>query len=149
MKRFRWPVLVAFTAASGTALAMERSIVVQPKVTASWGYVTQSTVVKPSRTMGVGFWQRASGAKPGVGETFVSAMEFQLPEAAPARVRRATFQFSGKPSQCIGNEPVVVDVHTYAGDGRADIGDASAGTKIAQLRADCTDHAAQAKNVKR
>jgi hypothetical protein len=142
MKNCRVPLLFVLAAASTAAVAAERSIVVPAKVTASWGYLTQSTVVKPSRTMGVGFWQRGSGAKPGVGEQFVSAMEFQLPEAAPSRVRRATFQFSGKPSQCIGAEPVVVNVHAYAADGRADIGDATAGPKVAQMRADCTDHAA-------
>ena len=142
MKNCRVPLLFVLAAASTAAVAAERSIVVPAKVTASWGYLTQSTVVKPSRTMGVGFWQRGSGAKPGFGEHFVSAMEFQLPEAAPSRVRRATFQFSGKPSQCIGAEPVVVNVHAYAADGRADIGDATAGPKVAQMRADCTDHAA-------
>lgn len=69
-------------------------------------------------------------------------MEYQLPEAAPTRLRSASFQFSGTPSQCVGTEPVVVDVYAYTGDGRGEIGDTTAGTKIAQLSADCTDRAA-------
>ena len=111
-------------------------------VATSWGYVTGSTLVKPSRTMGVGFWQRASGARPGVGAVFVSEMEYQLPEASPNRLRSATFQFSGKPSQCVGNEPVVVDVYAYVADGKADVADTTVGSKIATLTADCTDQAA-------
>lgn len=127
---------------SGASMAVDRTIDVPAKVAVSWGYLTNSTAAKQSRALGVGFWQRASGAKPGVGEVFASAMEYQLPEASPNRVRSATFRFSGKPSQCVGAEPVVVDVHAYAGDGRGDIGDTTAGTRIAQLSADCNDHAA-------
>jgi len=125
-----------------TAMATDRSVSASPEVAVCWGYLTNSTAVKQSRTLGVGFWQRASGAKPGVGEVFASAMEYQLPEAAPNRLRSATFQFSGKPSQCVGAEPVVVDVYAYVGDGKGELGDMTAGTKIAQLTADCTDHAA-------
>lgn len=135
-------VLLSGALSSAACLATDRSIAVPAKVTMSWGYLTNSTAVKPSRTMGVGFWQRASGAKPGVGEVFASAMEYQLPEASPGRVRSATFQFSGRPSQCSGNEPVVVDVHAYSADGRADIADLTAGSRIAQLSAVCTDRAA-------
>ncbi len=123
-------------------VAADRAIAVPAKVAVSWGYLTNSTAAKQSRALGVGFWQRASGAKPGVGEVFVSAMEYQLPEAAPTRLRSATFQFSGNPSQCVGAEPVVVDVYAYVGDGRGDIGDMSAGTKIAQLTAGCSEHGA-------
>ena len=125
-----------------TCMAADRSIAVPAKVAVSWGYLTNSTAVKQSRTLGVGFWQRASGAKPGVGEVFASAMEYQLPEAAPTRLRSASFQFSGTPSQCVGTEPVVIDVYAYTGDGRGEIGDTPAGTKIAQLSADCTDRTA-------
>lgn len=132
-----WGVL-----SSAACMAADRTIAVPAKAALSWGFITGSTQAKPSRTLGVGFWQRASGAKPGVGAVFASAMEYQLPEAAPTRVRSATFQFSGSPSQCVGNEPVVVDVYAYSGDGKADVGDASAGSKIAQLSADCTDRAA-------
>jgi hypothetical protein len=139
----REPFLLLFGALLSTAAtAADRSIAVPPKVATSWGFLTNSTAVKQSRTLGVGFWQRASGAKPGVGEVFASAMEFQLPEAAPNRLRSATFRFSGKPSQCVGAEPVVVDVYAYSGDGKGDVGDATSGSKIAQMSADCTDHAA-------
>ena len=127
---------------SGAGMAVDRSIDVPAKVAVSWGTLTNSTVAKQSRALGVGFWQRASGAKPGVGEVFASAMEYQLPDAAPNRVRSATLRFSGKPSQCVGAEPVVVDVYAYAGDGRGDIGDTTTGSRIAQLSADCNDHAA-------
>ena len=127
---------------SSAGMAADRPIAVPAKVAMSWGYVTGSTLVKPSRTMGVGFWQRASGAKPGVGEVFVSEMEYQLPEAPANRLRSASFQFSGTPSQCVGNEPVVVDVYAYAGDGKADVADTTVGSKIATLSADCTDRAA-------
>jgi len=127
---------------SAACVAADRSITVPPKVATSWGFLTNSTAVKQSRTLGVGFWQRASGAKPGVGEVFASSMEFQLPEAAPSRLRSATFRFSGKPSQCVGAEPVVVDVFAYSGDGKGDAGDVSTGSRIAQMSADCTDNAA-------
>jgi hypothetical protein len=96
----------------------------------------------PRRTLGVGFWQRASGAKPGVGANYVTSMEYQLPEATPARIRSATFQFSGQQSQCVGAEPVVIDVHAYAGDGRADVADSTAGARVAQMRADCATNPA-------
>ena len=139
----REALLLLVGAVLSTAIsAADRSIVVPPKVATSWGFLTHSTAVKQSRTLGVGFWQRGSGAKPGVGEVFASAMEFQLPEAAPSRLRSATFQFSGKPSQCIGAEPVVIDVHAYSGDGKGEVGDATNGSKIAQMSADCNDHAA-------
>jgi len=128
--------------ASSPGMAADRTIAVPVKVAMSSGYVTGSTLVKPSRTMGVGFWQRGSGAKPGIGEVFVSAMEYQLPEASPDRLRSATYQFSGKPSQCVGAEPVVVDVYAHVADGKADVADTTAGSKIATLTADCTDHAA-------
>jgi hypothetical protein len=127
---------------SGESRAVDRSIDVPAKVAVCWGFLTNSSATKQSRTLGVGFWQRASGAKPGVGAVFASAMEYQLPEAAPSRVRSATFRFSGRPSQCVGAEPVVVDVFAYVGDGRGEIGDMSAGSHIAQLSADCNDRAA-------
>ncbi len=125
--------------ATGASLAADRSIPVPPTIAMSWGYVIPGTKVDPHRTMGVGFWQRASGAKPGVGAVFVSTIEYQLPEAVPARVRSATFQFSGRPSQCVGAEPVVIDVYAYGADGKSAVSDASAGLRVAQLSADCTD----------
>lgn len=142
----RHALILLLGALSSTAsIATDRTISVPPKVATSWGFLTNSTAVKQSRTLGVGFWQRASGAKPGVGENFASAMEFQLPEAAPNRLRSATFQFSGNPSQCVGAEPVVIDVYAYTGDGRGDVADVSAGSKVAQMSANCTDHAAFAR----
>jgi len=132
-------LLVAGLMACGSATAADRSIPVPPTIAMSWGYVIPGSQVNPHRTMGVGFWQRSSGAKAGVGAVFVSTMEYQLPEAAPARVRSATFQFSGRPSQCAGAEPVVVDVYAYAADGKSDVSDATAGSRVAQLSADCTD----------
>jgi septal ring-binding cell division protein DamX len=54
-------------------------------------------------------------------------------------VRSASFQFSGRPSQCSGNEPVVIEVNAYAGDGKGDVADTRAGSRVAQLSADCTD----------
>jgi hypothetical protein len=42
---------------------------------------------------------------------------------------------------------VVVDIYAYAGDGRSDVGDATAGTKVAQLSANCSDHAAFARPI--
>ena len=61
---------------------------------------------------------------------------------APARVRSASFQFSGRSSRCVDAEPVVIDVPAYAADGRADVADAHAGSRIAQLSAQCGDNAA-------
>jgi len=124
------------------SLAMDRAIAPPPVVSMSWGYVTPGTTVQPHRNPAVGFWQRASGAKAGVGIVFVAAMEYQLPETPPSRVRSATFQLSGKQSQCSGAEPVVVDVYAYAADGRGEAADATAGVRVAQLRADCTTNPA-------
>jgi hypothetical protein len=128
-------------------LAAERAIVVPAKVQMSWEFVTPGTGARLRPHLGVGFWQRASGAKPGVGANYVSALEYQLPEAAPARVRSASFQFSGRSSQCVGAEPVVVDVSAYAADGRADVADAHAGSRVAQLSAQCGDNAAFARPI--
>ena len=128
--------LALVTGASGAA---DRSIPVPPTIAMSWGYPIPAAKANPHRTMAVGFWQRSSGAKAGVGSVFVSTIEYQLPEAAPARVRSATFQFSGRPSQCSGAEPVVIDVYAYAADGKSDVADASAGSRVAQLSADCID----------
>jgi hypothetical protein len=66
---------------------------------------------------------------------------------ATARVRSASFQFGGRPSQCVGAEPVVIDVNTYAGDGRGDVNDTPAGSRVAQLSADCNDRNAFARPI--
>jgi hypothetical protein len=121
------------------ARAAERSIVLSPVMALSWEFVVPGTGARARRNLGVGFWQRASGAKPGVGSDYVSTMEYQLPEAAPGQVRHATFQFSGRPSQCVGNEPVVIEVLGYAGNGKSEQGDASAGSPVARMSAGCGD----------
>ena len=90
----------------------------------------------------VGFWQRSSGAAQGVGANNIATMEYQLPEVQPTRIRSAIFQFSGRAIQCSGDEQVVVDVFAYPGDGRSDVTDSTAGTRIATLSADCKDNPA-------
>jgi hypothetical protein len=146
MKRITLLVLAATLTATG-AIATERAIVVAPTLQMSWEFVTPGTGARLRPHLGVGFWQRGSGAKSGVGANYVSALEYQLPEAAPARVRSANFQFSGRPSQCVGAEPVVIEVHAYAGDGRADVSDAHAGSRIAQLSASCSENPAFAQPI--
>ena len=132
---------------SSASLAAERAIVVPATVQMSWEFVTPGTGARLRPHLGVGFWQRSSGAKPGVGANYVSALEYQLPEAAPARVRSASFQFSGRSSQCVGAEPVVIEVSAYGADGRADVADAHAGSRVAQLSAQCGDNAAFARPI--
>jgi hypothetical protein len=139
--------MLAIAMAPAAGLATDRAIAVPPSVQMSWEFVTPGTTARLRPALGVGFWQRASGAKPGVGANYVSALEYQLPEAAPQRVRSATFQFSGRQSQCVGTEPVVVDVYAYAADGRADVSDAHAGTRVAQFSANCTDNPAFARPI--
>ena len=146
--RLQW--IITLAAASTLPLAgaaADRAIAVSPTVKSSWAFETPGSSAKLRPHQAVGFWQRSSGAKAGVGANFVSVLEYQLPEAAAARVRSASFQFSGRPSQCTGAEPVVVDVYTYAGDGKADVNDAKAGARVAQLSADCNDKAAFARPI--
>jgi hypothetical protein len=135
-------VLTLAALMSSASLAGERAIVVPAQVQMSWEFVTPGSGARLRPHLGVGFWQRGSGAKPGVGANYVSALEYQLPEAAPARIRAATFQFSGRPSQCVGAEPVVIEVSAYVADGRADVADAHAGNRVAQMSAQCGDNAA-------
>ena len=124
------------------SLGADRAIPLSPVVSMSWGYVTPGTTVNPHRLPAVGFWQRSSGAKQGVGAVFVATMEYQLPETPASHVRSATFQFSGRQSQCSGAEPVVIDVYAYPANGSSEATDASAGTRVAQLRADCATNPA-------
>lgn len=147
MKRPTLLLLATSMLASAACFAADRSIAVPPALQESWEFVTPGTGARLRPSLGVGFWQRASGAKPGVGANYVSAIEYQLPEAAPARVRSATFQFSGKQSQCVGAEPVVIEVYAYTGDGRADVGDTQAGSRVAQFSANCTDSPAFARPI--
>src|SRR5512134_61744 len=132
-----WWLAVALAPASG--LAADRTITVAPAVRSSWEFPTHTNAPRLRPNLGVGFWQRASGAAAGVGSNYISALEYQLPEAAPARVRSASFQFGGRPSQCVGAEPVVIEVNAYSGDGRGDVNDTRAGSRVAQLSADCND----------
>jgi len=140
-------LLLTLTLASTAGLAADRAIAVPPALQSSWEFVTPGTGARLRPHLGVGFWQRSSGAKAGVGANYVSAIEYQLPEAAPARVRSASFQFSGKQSQCVGAEPVVIEVYAYAGDGRADVGDTQAGQRVAHFSANCTDNPAFARPI--
>lgn len=142
-----WVGLLALALAPAPGLAADRSIAVAPAVQMSWEFATHTTTARLRPGLGVGFWQRASGAKPGVGANYVSALEYQLPEAAPQRVRSATFQFSGRQSQCVGAEPVVIDVYAYAANGKAEVGDATAGNRVAQLSANCSDNPAFARAI--
>lgn len=137
------PIAALFLATMpALSLAADRVIPLSPVVSMSWGYVIPGTALNPHRNPAVGFWQRASGAKPGVGIVFVGTMEFQLPETPSTHVRSATFQFSGKQSQCIGAEPVVIDVYAYPANGKGEAVDASSGTRVAQMRADCATNPA-------
>lgn len=136
---------IAITAPS--AHAAERSIAVPPVLQSSWEFPTHVTGGRLRPHLGVGFWQRGSGAKPGVGSNYVSVLEYQLPETAPPRVRSATLQFSGKAAQCVGAEPVVIEVHAYAGNGRAEEDDTRAGSRVARLSADCGDARAFAQPI--
>ena len=145
--RLQWIITLAAASLPLAAQAADRSIAVSPMVHESWEFPTHNNTSRLRTSLGVGFWQRASGAKPGEGSNYVSALEYQLPEAAATRVRSATFQFSGKASQCVGAEPVVVDVHAYAGDGKVAVADTSAGSRVAQLSANCTDNPAFARPI--
>ena len=147
MKRHALLFFASSITVSAASFAADRPIAVSPAMQSSWEFVTPGTGARLRPHLGVGFWQRGSGAKPGVGANYVSAIEFQLPEAAPALVRSASFQFSGKPSQCVGAEPVVIDVYAYAGDGRSDAGDAHAGNRVAQMSASCIDNQAFARPI--
>ena len=131
-------------AMASAASAVDRQIGVDAAMTSSYSQLTGGA---PSpwaqgRGLNVGYWQRSSGAAAGVGSNNIATMEYQLPEVQPTRIRSATFQFSGRALQCVGNEPVVVDVYAYPGDGRTDVADSTAGTRIATLSADCPDNPA-------
>ena len=126
------------------ALAVDRQIGVDAALTTSYSQLTGGP---PSpwgvgRGLNVGYWQRSSGAAQGVGSNNIATMEYQLPEVQPTRIRSAIFQFSGRALQCSGDEQVVVDVFAYAGDGRSDVPDSTAGTHVATLSANCKDNPA-------
>lgn len=100
----------------------------------------------PAAQMGnnmmVGFWQRSSGAKSGVGSINTGVIEFQLPENPPQRIRSATLQFRGHASQCAGADAVVFEVFGYAGNGWPDPADALSGVRLGRLTGTCTDNPA-------
>jgi hypothetical protein len=125
--------------------AADRQIGVDPMLSVHWGTLTGGPTT-PAAQMGnhmlVGFWQRSSGARPGVGSINTGVVEFQLPENAPQRIRSATLQFKARASQCSGAEPVVFEVYGYAGNGQPDPSDASSGVRLGQLTAACADNPA-------
>lgn len=131
--------------ACASASAADRQIGVDPMLSVHWSTLTGGPTT-PAPAMGnhmmVGFWQRSSGAKQGVGSINTGVVEFQLPENAPQRIRSATLQFRARASQCAGAEPVVFEVFGYAGNGRADPADAISGVRLAQLTANCSDNPA-------
>ncbi|MGZ8255316.1 MAG: hypothetical protein ACXWVT_10725, partial [Burkholderiaceae bacterium] len=137
-------VATAVAIGSG-AVAADRQIGVDPALATAYSQLTGGapspwTVARGS--LAAGYWQRASGAAPGVGSNNVVNAEFQLPETPATRVRSASYQFSGRYSQCAGDEPVVFDVYAYAADGRADPADATGGTRVGTVSANCRDNPA-------
>jgi hypothetical protein len=136
------PIALLLAMLPALSLANDRAIALSPVMAMSWEFVTPGNGARARPTLGVGFWQRASGAKPGVGSVYVATMEYQLPETLPSRVRSASFQFSGRQAQCAGAEPVVIDVYAYPADGKGELADASAGVRVAQMRADCATNPA-------
>jgi hypothetical protein len=143
----RWKVLLASCAAAAahTSAAADRQIGVDPMLSVHWSTLTGGPTT-PAAQMGnhmmVGFWQRSSGAKAGVGSINTGVVEFQLPENPPQRIRSATLQFRARASQCSGAEPVVFEVFGYAGNGRPDPADALSGGRLAQITANCPDNPA-------
>ena len=91
-----WPAL---------SMAADRQIGIDPMLSVHWGTLTGGPTT-PAATMGnhmmVGFWQRSSGAKAGVGSINTGVVEFQLPENPPQRIRSATLQFKARASPVLG-----------------------------------------------
>jgi hypothetical protein len=144
MKRFLSTALCAAIFAASCAQAADRQIGVDPMLSVHWGTLTGGPPAQAQmgNNMMVGFWQRASGAKPGVGSINTGVVEFQLPENPPQRIRSATLQFRARASQCAGAEPVVFEVFGYAGNGRPDALDATSGVRLGQITANCADNPA-------
>jgi hypothetical protein len=140
----RYFVVPMLAIASSTAWGVDRQIGVDASLKAGYSQLTGGAPSPWGVAQGVnvGFWQRSSGAAQGVGSNNIATMEYQLPEVQPTRIRSAIFQFSGRAIQCSGDEQVVVDVFAYPGDGRSDVTDSTAGTRIATLSADCKDNPA-------
>jgi len=137
--------VVAALAVSTASLAADRQIGVDPMLSVHWSTLTggpTTPAAKMGNHMMVGFWQRSSGAKIGVGSINTGVVEFQLPENPPQRIRSATLQLRARASQCAGAEPVVFEVFGYAGNGRPDPADALSGVRLAQITANCPDNPA-------
>lgn len=127
------------------AHAADREIGVDPMLSVHWSTLTGGTTpAQPTlgNNMMVGFWQRSSGAKAGVGSINTGVVEFQLPENPPQRIRSATLTLRARASQCSGAEPVVFEVYGFAGNGQPNAADATSGTRLGQLTANCGDNPA-------
>jgi len=149
-RRLEWCVAVCTLACTGAGAAADRQIGVDPALAAGYSQLTGGTPAPwtaAGGSLAAGFWQRSSGAAPGVGSNNVVNAEFQLPETPPQRVRSASYQFSGRYSQCSGDEPVVFDVYAYPADGRPNPADATAGTRVGTLSANCRDNPAFARPI--
>ena len=134
----------------GCSAAADRQIGVDPALATAYSQLTGGAPAPwtvAGGSLAAGYWQRSSGAAPGVGSNNVVNAEFQLPETPPTRVRSASYQFSGRYSQCAGDEPVVFDVYAYAADGRANPADATAGTRVGTVSANCRDNPAFARPI--
>lgn len=137
--------IAAIASLPAGSMAADRQIGVDPALATAYSQLTGGapapwTIARGS--LAAGFWQRASGAAAGVGSNNVVNAEFQLPETPPTRIRSATYQFSGRQSQCAGDEPVVFAVYAYVADGRPNPADATAGTRIGTVSANCRDYPA-------
>ncbi len=138
-------LVLSCLAVAGAAAAVDREIGIDPMLSVHWSTLTggpATPAAQMANNMMVGFWQRASGAKAGVGSINTGVVEFQLPENPPQRIRSATLQFKARASQCAGAEPVVFEVYGFPGNGRPDPADATMGTRLGQLTANCGDNPA-------
>lgn len=145
MKGFCKGLLLGGLALAGAALAVDREIGIDPMLSVHWSTLTGGPTTPPpqmANNLSAGFWQRASGAKAGVGANITGVVEFQLPENPPQRIRSATLQFKARAAQCSGAEPVVFEVFGFPGNGRADAADATSGTRLGQLTGNCSDNPA-------
>ena len=89
--------------------------------------------------------RRASRPTPDTSSATPSRFRF-WPSTAVAILGRSPPQGAANRSRA-GTEPVVIDVYAYAADGKADVNDAKAGSRVVQLSADCSDKAAFARPI--
>ena len=91
--------------------------------------------------MMVGFWQRSSGAKAGVGSINTGVVELQLPRTPPsASLGHAAVQGACQP--VFRRRARRVRGFRFRRHGRPDAADAISGQRLAQLTANCTDNPA-------